>query len=290
MSFVIIIPVYNEEKYLETCLQSFVNQTLKPDILVLVDDNSTDGSYKIIQKYAKKHLWIKAVKHSSKAVHLPGKKVINAFNFGLKSIKDKNFDFIGKFDADLILPKNYFEIALHHFTKDNKVGLVGGVLYIKKETAWVLENLTNLDHIRGAIKLYSKSCFEAIGGLKNVMGWDTLDELLAQYYGFKIVCDPNLIVKHLKPTGAIYDSTSKYNQGKAFYTLRYGFFLTCIAAAKLAYKKRSFIFFINTVIGFIKATKNNTPYLVTIKEGKFIRKLRWKGIFNKIFNKKRNLI
>ena len=286
MSFAIIIPVYNEEIYLNSCLQSFVNQTVKPDILVLVDDNSTDNSYKIIQDFAKKYLWIKAVKHTSKAIHLPGKKVINAFNFGLKSINYLAYDFIGKFDADLILPNNYFERALLHFNKDAKVGLVGGVLYIEKDSKWILEDLSNLDHIRGAIKLYRNTCFEAIGGLRNDMGWDTLDELLARYHGFTIVCDPKLVVKHLKPTGVIYDDAAKYKQGEAFFRLRYRFLLTCIAALKLAYKKKSFSYFVNTIMGFIKAKQRNISYLVTKEEGKFIRKLRWKGIQKKLSIKK----
>jgi hypothetical protein len=36
-------------------------------------------------------------------------------------------------------------------------------------------------------------------GLKAAMGWDTVDELLSTFYGWKVVTD-RLIVKHLKPT------------------------------------------------------------------------------------------
>jgi len=55
----------------------------------------------------------------------------------------------------------------------------------------VLEDLTNKDHLRGALKSYRKECFDAIGGLKSSMGWDTVDELLAQYHGWKICTDQN---------------------------------------------------------------------------------------------------
>jgi hypothetical protein len=53
-----------------------------------------------------------------------------------------------------------------------------------------------------------------MGGLKAAMGWDTVDEL-STFYGWKVVTDARLIVKHLKPTGANYNKT-RYKQGEAF--------------------------------------------------------------------------
>jgi hypothetical protein len=53
-------------------------------------------------------------------------------------------------------------------------------------------------------------------GLKAAMGWDTVDELLSTFYGWKVVTDARLIVKHLKPTGANYNKTARYKQGEAF--------------------------------------------------------------------------
>jgi hypothetical protein len=54
-----------------------------------------------------------------------------------------------------------------------------------------------------------------MGGLKAAMGWDTVDELLSTFYGWKVVTDA-LIVKHLKPTRANYNKTARYKQGEAF--------------------------------------------------------------------------
>ena len=143
-----------------------------------------------------------------------------------------------------------------------------------------MENLTSKDHIRGALKAYRKECFEHLGGLKKSMGWDTVDELLAQYHGWEIKTDETLLVNHLKPTGSTYSKKTKYKQGEAFKKMRYGFLLTFIATVKLASKKKSVGFFFNTLIGFLK-TKND--FIVTKKEGKFIRKLRWRNIMKKLF-------
>lgn len=50
----IIVPVYNVEKYVEKCIQTLINQTLKDIEIIIVNDGSTDGSERIIRDYEKK--------------------------------------------------------------------------------------------------------------------------------------------------------------------------------------------------------------------------------------------
>ncbi|HOB20941.1 MAG TPA: glycosyltransferase family 2 protein, partial [Candidatus Atribacteria bacterium] len=52
MFFSILVPVYNTEKYLETCIDSILNQTEKDYELILLDDGSTDSSPQICDRYA----------------------------------------------------------------------------------------------------------------------------------------------------------------------------------------------------------------------------------------------
>ena len=110
------------------------------------------------------------------------------------------------------------------------------------------------------------------------MGWDTVDELLAQYHGWKICTEPTLQVKHLKPTGAAYTPSSKYKQGEAFYKMRYGWLLTHIASAKLAVKKRNLFFYLWCIKGYKKAKNKKLAFIVSKEEGEFVRNLRWKKI------------
>lgn len=44
----VIVPVYNVRKYLDKCLKSLVNQTLKNIEIIIIDDGSTDGSTEIV--------------------------------------------------------------------------------------------------------------------------------------------------------------------------------------------------------------------------------------------------
>lgn len=280
MNIYIIIPAHNEEDYIDKTLESLTQQTLLPKQIVVVNDNSTDNTQSIAENYASKYSWVSVLNSKSSDAHLPGSKIINAFNKGLETL-DKNYDLICKFDADLIFPDNYLEKIVNHFQSNKKLGMASGFCYIEKNEKWFLENLTNKDHIRGALKAYRKDCFEQIGRLKPSMGWDTVDELLAKYNGWEILTDETLHVKHLKPTGKSYNKASKYLQGKAMYKMRYGFWITLISALKLAYKKRSFRLFRDYLSGYFRAKSNKVDFLVSEDEGKFIRNLRWKGIKKK---------
>ncbi len=281
MKYYIVIPAHNEEKFISLTLQSIAEQTLLPVKVVVVDDNSTDKTSEIVHSFSQKYPFISLLKKNSDAIHLPGSKVIQAFQFGYDSL-DENYDMIVKLDADLILPDHYFETIANIFNTDETVGMAGGFAYIEENGEWVLENLTNKDHIRGAFKAYRKKCFDQIGGLKPAMGWDTVDELLCKFYNWKIVTDEKLIVKHLKPTGAKYNKAARYKQGEAFYSLGYGFFITVIASAKLAFmKKKPFLFF-DYVNGFFKAKSSKKPLLVTPEQAQFIRNYRWQSMKKKL--------
>ena len=282
MNFYIVIPAHNEQAYLAKTLESLLSQTLLPKKIVVVNDGSNDDTQKIIDEFAAKSDIISSVSNYHNTAHAPGSKVINAFYKGFK-VLDNDYDVICKFDADLIFPKNYLEQIKNIFQRDKNCGMAGGFCYIEKNGEWILENLTNKDHIRGALKAYTKECFRQINGLRSAMGWDTVDELIAQFRGWKVFTDASLKVKHLKPTGMAYGSVSKYKQGEAFYTMRYGKPLTLIAAAKLASKKNSLSFYFDCVKGYNQAKKDSIPFIVSEEEGKFIRKLRWKNIRKKLF-------
>jgi glycosyltransferase involved in cell wall biosynthesis len=282
MRYYIIIPAYNEEDFMSVTLQSLVEQTVLPSKIVVVNDGSTDKTPEIISEFSQKYPFITLVNKSSEAIHLPGSKVIQAFHEGEKYI-DENYDILVKIDADLIFPPNYFETIIKHFESDDRIGMAGGFCYIEKNGEWILENLTDKDHIRGALKAYRKETFKQIGGLKPAMGWDTVDELLCKFYNWKVVTNESLHVKHLKPTGANYNKAARYKQGNAFYSLGYGFWITAIASAKLAMMKKKPLLFFDYITGFWKAKSEKKPLLVTNEQAKFIRKYRLQKMKEKLF-------
>lgn len=289
MKFHIIIPAHNEAGFIGKTLQSLVEQTFLPKKIVVVNDHSTDNTSEIVRGFVEKYPFVFLVENISEGKHLPGSKVINAFYKGFKTLEN-DYDVICKFDADLIFPSNYLATLSTIFEKDPKIGMAGGFCYIEKNLPdgkagenFFLENLTNKDHIRGALKAYRKDCFLQIGKLKPAMGWDTVDELLANYHGWEVATDESLHVKHLKPTGKTYTKAARFKQGEAFYKMRYGFLLTLIASAKLGFLKKDFHFIIHCLQGYFQAKKEKLPFLVSEEEGKFIRDLRWGKIWERLF-------
>lgn len=102
----VIVPVYNKEKYLNTCLESIAHQTLKEIEILLIDDGSTDGSARICDEWTQKDERIK---------------VIHKKNEGAGSTRNKGLemasgDFISFVDAD-----DYIDLALYE-TVTKKMG------------------------------------------------------------------------------------------------------------------------------------------------------------------------
>jgi cellulose synthase/poly-beta-1,6-N-acetylglucosamine synthase-like glycosyltransferase len=293
LKIAIIIPAHNEEQFIHLTLDSLMQQSLAVTQIIVVDDNSTDRTFEIASSYATS-LPIKVVQTLSSAENVPGSKVIHAFNYGLAQIDLADFDIICKYDADLIFPSDYLEQVAAHFRskpigdwESSSIGMVAGHCSILKEGHWEIENQNNPDHIRGALKAYRRECFQQIGGLQASIGWDTIDEMLARFFGWQVITIPRLHVKHLKPTGAAYNYRSKYLQGEAFYKMRYGRLLTFITAAKMAWNKKQFQLIPDYLKGYQLAQKKNLALLVTEEQGHFIRTYRWKGIKSKLgFNAK----
>ncbi|MCM3636543.1 glycosyltransferase [Sporosarcina luteola] len=99
----IIIPLYNVEDYIISCLESLEAQTYKNYELIIVNDGSTDNSYLLVQEY---------VKRTNMNVLLLSQKnagVSSARNKGLEYAKGEYVCFI---DADDIVDNKYLEIML----------------------------------------------------------------------------------------------------------------------------------------------------------------------------------
>lgn len=278
----IIIPAHNEGEYLEQCLESFTKQTYLPNELLIVDDSSTDETAEIANKFALNYPWIRYIHHLSEQDHQPGAKVINAFNFGLTHLIN-DIDYIGKFDADVVLPPNYFEQIIAQFNLNPRLGICSGLLYIPHEAGWSYEPIADKNHVRGPVKFYSRACFEAIGGLIPAIGWDTADVLLARYHGFEVVTVKELQVKHLRPTGTAYPKENAFKQGQALFTLRYGLVLGILASLKMAWKRKSMLLPWHHLRGCMYAWQHKAPYLLNQEAARFARTWRWGQIKNKLF-------
>lgn len=280
MKLVVIIPFYNEEKYLAECINSFTIQTRKPDVLILVDDSSTDNGADIAKELAATHSFIQYHRKQSEPGRIPGAKHIHAFYHGLEEVED--FDLIGKFDADVVLPSDYFEVAIKAFHNYPKLGMFSGHLYIRQQDRWVYESVADKNHIRGPIKLYRKECFKAIDGLIPALGWDSIDTLLAEANGFELQTDATLKVKHLRPTNKDYTNQDYFKyRGTSYHLLGYDLTISLLSALKMAFKKKSLRIFIALLQGYFRS-RSNDQRLVSDTNAKAICRVRYRKMARKL--------
>ncbi|MGM0636598.1 MAG: glycosyltransferase [Bacteroidota bacterium] len=282
MKIAIVIPAHNEEDCIEKTLNSLLQQSFLPKTIVVVDDHSSDDTAKILGEISRNNSIVKTIRITSNDNHQPGGKIINAFYAGYNSLQE-DFDVICKFDADLIFPKNYLSTLVTEFSSNPKLGIFGGFCTIQKNNKWVVEGLTGKKHVRGALKAYRKQCFLDINGLIPEMGWDTLDELLARYYGWQVKTDSKLLVKHTKPTGERYAKSLAKQFGISLYRLGYSFSLALITSLKMGWKKKKISFFVISILQYLKVYFNKSEKLfVTPEEKRFIQNYRWKNIRRKM--------
>lgn len=100
ISVSIIVPIYNGEKYIERCLNSIISQTLENIEIILVNDNSTDETKSIIEKYSKQYKNIVVINKKN------NEGVGAARNNGMKIAKG---EYIGFIDADDVINDDMYE-------------------------------------------------------------------------------------------------------------------------------------------------------------------------------------
>jgi biofilm PGA synthesis N-glycosyltransferase PgaC len=199
--YVIVTPVRDEEKHLEATITSIMHQTSLPAEWAIVDDGSTDGTGKIIDRHAAEVPWITVVHRPNRGHRKSGGGVMEAFHAGYNALRCKDWEFIVKLDGDLTFSPDYLEKCFRHFDEEAQLGIGGGEIYHSLSGELQLEANPRF-HVRGATKIYRRACWEAIGGLWPAPGWDTIDEVKANMLGWKTSSFPELRLLHHRFTGS----------------------------------------------------------------------------------------
>jgi len=198
--YVVITPVRDEEAHLRNTLECMLRQTILPVEWIIVNDGSTDKTGNIIDEYARRYPWIRGVHRGNRGFRKPGGGVVEAFNEGYQNLQTKDWDFVVKFDGDLSFEPEYFECCFRNFSNNPKLGVGGGTI------CYVVDGIKEFEeapafHVRGATKIYRRSCWDAIGGFWPAPGWDTMDEVKANSLGWNTRSFKDLHLVHHRPTG-----------------------------------------------------------------------------------------
>lgn len=200
LSYVLITPARNEERFIEETIRSVVSQSVLPRKWVIVSDGSTDRTDEIVQKYLSRYLWIELVRMPERTTrHFGGK--VRCFNAGFERVRNEPYDIVGNLDADISFGEDYIEYLLTQFTADTKLG-VAGTPFVEGTTSYDFR-FTAIEHVSGACQLFRRECFDDIGGYVQVKGGgiDWIAVTTARMKGWKTRTFVERVCHHHRPMG-----------------------------------------------------------------------------------------
>lgn len=200
-----ITPARNESTYLPVLAAAMDKQTLKPDLWLVVDDGSSDKTPDLVRQCEKIHPWVQLRRREDRGHYFRGKGVAETFRFGVAEATKLQPDWtlVAKIDADTDLPESYFAQFSKKFAENPKLGIASGVNVGEKGIP---------THPRGNNRVYRRECWDSIGGLPAISGWDTWDETIARARGWETMAFADITARHLRP-----EATSvrySFQQGK----------------------------------------------------------------------------
>lgn len=192
----VVIPAYNEEKWIASCIKSVLRDTYPHKEIIVVDDASTDGTSEIL-----KQLPIKVIRNE-KSVG-PS----SARNIGVKEAKGEIIVFI---DAHCIVEDSNWIQRFLQFFQNPKIGAVGGY-FKRKESKWGRPSKLGKSPpsprrlVKSANGAYRKVVFEQVGGFDPLIEWggDAALTYKVLRSGWKVVHSRDIMVIHAQKIWSI---------------------------------------------------------------------------------------
>jgi len=105
----VIVPVYNAENYISDCIETLIQQTYSNIEIVIINDGSTDESYRICKQYEK-------IDDRIKLINIENSGVSIARNIGIENSTGNYLTFV---DSDDWIELNMIEFAINKAKEDN---------------------------------------------------------------------------------------------------------------------------------------------------------------------------
>lgn len=206
MRVAIVTSFLNEEDYLGRLLESLDRQQRPPDRILLVDDGSTDRSAEIAQKFVDAHPYATLLRRPSRPPErdrLATAAELRSFKWALERLAG-DWDVVAKLDADIELTPATLRSLEAHFAADPLLGVAGPYLSVPRAGAEPVRQRGRPEHVAGPVKFYRRRCYEEMGEIPAILGWDTLDDIAARRAGWRTAsfAMPDGDPLHLRPVGA----------------------------------------------------------------------------------------
>jgi biofilm PGA synthesis N-glycosyltransferase PgaC len=201
--YVLITPAYNEEAFIERTIRAVISQTLLPLKWIIVSDASTDQTEAIVHSYLRDWPFIELRRmETAHGGHSFASKVF-AFDEGVRSLGQTDFNFIGNLDADVSFCPSYFEDLLLRFRDDEVLGIAGGWIYELNGETYAPRRMNTPRDVAGAVQMFRRECYESVGGLLPLEcgGEDWCAQVTARMKNWRVRSFPEITVYHHRITG-----------------------------------------------------------------------------------------
>jgi len=280
ISYVVISPCRNEERFMRRTLDSVLDQTVRPELWVVVDDGSTDGTPEILAEYAAKHSFVKVITRQNRGHRSVGPGVIDAFYVGYETIDITQFDFLCKLDLDLELPPDYFAQLIQRMADNPRLGCCSGKpYYIDEASGKLISEKCGDENAIGASKFYRKECFLQIGGFVRQVMWDGIDGHRCRMLGWiaRSWDEPALRFLHLRPMGSSHKSilTGRIRHGFGQYFMGTGLVYMTLSALYRMTRPPLIIGGLAMLWGYVGSMIAGKERLADPTFYNFLRKYQW---------------
>lgn len=196
--YVLLTAARNEEKYIARAIETVASQTILPERWVIVSDSSTDKTDEIIQEYRGRISWLTYRRRDKSDAKTDFASKVHALTLGYEELRTGSYSFLGILDADVTLEPTYYEQILSRFHRNLRLGISGGYVYEMQNGRFQNRFTNTPDSVAGAIQLFRRECYEAVGGHKPLRfgGEDTISEVIARMKGWEVCSFPDLKVFH----------------------------------------------------------------------------------------------
>jgi glycosyltransferase involved in cell wall biosynthesis len=252
-------------------------QTRPPDLWIVVDDGSDDGTADKLEALSADVPFMSLLRTPQGHTRDTGDRhavaaAPRAFNWALQTTDWREFTHIGKLDGDIELEEDYFERLLHEFELDAQLGIGGGVLVEPIGSSWEMVR-TPRHHVRGALKLYRRACFDAIGGIQERLGWDGIDQVYAQMRGYHTVSFEHLVARHHRVCGTADGAVRGWVRfGEAYHVLHFSFPWVFLKALKCITERPRGLSGLAVVYGYMRAGWRSLPSVDDPEYRRFVRR------------------
>lgn len=273
---VLLLTTAHEELcFVDELVDGVLGQLRRPDRWIIVDDGSTDGTFEALSKRVGGFDWVTALRRDRSAERVPDRlataAVPRALNWALSRVEWREFTHIGKLDADVAIPPTFIERLLDDFAADPNLGMTGGVLTELRGGRWrrVSQPPT---HAPPPARLYTTACFEACGGFRERLGWDTIDEVYSRMRGFSTRVSNEVPVRHMRIQGSA-DGTlrGRARHGHCAWMAHYPAWFVLLRSVKLARRSPPVASGVAFLWGYGSAGLRSAPQVEDADFRRFIR-------------------